>query len=87
MIIYILLLFLSLLMLVVATYIEPSDPFLVIELSKKKLCATNKVQYELEINKNQELHSEIEALLKEGNEILAIIVTSIKTSRNNQNSK
>ena len=26
-------------------------------------------------------------LLKEGNEILAIIVSSIKTARNNQNSK
>lgn len=41
----------------------------------------------LEINKNQELKTELESLLKEGNEILAIIVASIKTSRNNQNSK
>ena len=41
----------------------------------------------LEINKNQELKKEREILLKEGNEILAIIVTSIKTARNNQNSK
>ena len=41
----------------------------------------------LEINKNQELTTEIESLLKEGNEILAIIVASIKTTRNNQNSK
>jgi four helix bundle protein len=41
----------------------------------------------LEISKNQELKSEMESLLKEGNEILAIIVASIKTSRNNQNAK
>ncbi|MEQ3661928.1 MAG: four helix bundle protein [Flavobacterium sp.] len=41
----------------------------------------------LEINKNQELKKEIEILLKEGNEILAIIVASIKTARNNQNLK
>ncbi len=38
----------------------------------------------LEINKNHDLKTEIEKLLKEGNEILAIIVSSIKTTRNNQ---
>ena len=41
----------------------------------------------LEINKSQDLKIEIEKLLKEGNEILAIIVASIKTARNNQNNK
>jgi four helix bundle protein len=40
----------------------------------------------LEINNNQELKNEMEKLLKEGNEILAIIVSSIKTARNNLNS-
>jgi four helix bundle protein len=39
----------------------------------------------LEINKNKELKVELDKLLKEGNEILAIIVASIKTARNNQN--
>jgi four helix bundle protein len=38
----------------------------------------------LEINKNPELKIEMEKLLKEGNEILAIVVASIKTARNNQ---
>jgi hypothetical protein len=38
----------------------------------------------VEINKEQELKIEIEKLLKEGNEILAIVVASIKTARNNQ---
>ena len=41
----------------------------------------------LELNSEKELKQDIEILLKEGNEILAIIVASIKTSRNNQNSK
>ena len=41
----------------------------------------------LEINKNQEIKDEMNMLLKEGNEILAIVVASIKTARNNQNSK
>lgn len=40
-----------------------------------------------EINTHQELKAELEYLLKEGNEILAIIVASIKTSRYNQKSK
>jgi four helix bundle protein len=40
-----------------------------------------------EINKDNELKVEIEKLLKEGNEILAITVASIKTARNNQNKK
>ena len=40
-----------------------------------------------EINKNEEIKVEIEKLLKEGNEILAIIVASIKTARNNINKK
>lgn len=40
-----------------------------------------------EINTDKDLKIEIEYLLKEGNEILAIVVASIKTSRNNQNSK
>jgi four helix bundle protein len=40
-----------------------------------------------EINTDKDLKTEIEYLLKEGNEILAIVVASIKTSRNNQNSK
>lgn len=40
----------------------------------------------LEINKNQEIISEMNVILKEGNEILAIVVASIKTARNNQNS-
>lgn len=52
--IYIALLFLCLGMLVTATYIEPSDPFLIIELTKKNLCESNKLQYVLEINKNQD---------------------------------
>lgn len=39
----------------------------------------------LEINKNQELKLEMEKLLKETNEILAIVVASIKTARKNQN--
>ncbi|TFV97114.1 four helix bundle protein [Algoriphagus kandeliae] len=34
-----------------------------------------------EINKNQELSSEIKRLLKESNEIIAIVVSSIKTAR------
>ncbi|NJM80658.1 MAG: four helix bundle protein [Flavobacterium sp.] len=38
----------------------------------------------LELNKITELKEAIESLLKEGNEILAIIVASIKTARNNQ---
>jgi four helix bundle protein len=38
----------------------------------------------LEISKNQELKLEMSKLLKEGNEILAIVVASIKTARNNQ---
>lgn len=41
----------------------------------------------LEINNDKEIKTEIEILLKEGNEILAIIVASIKTARNNQISK
>lgn len=41
----------------------------------------------LEINKNEEIKKEINKLLKEGNEILAIVVASIKTTRNNQNPK
>ena len=41
----------------------------------------------LEINKNQDLKFEIEKLLKESNEILAIVVASIKTARNNLNNK
>ncbi len=40
-----------------------------------------------EINTDKDLKIEIEYLLKEGNEILAIVVASIKTSRNNQNSR
>lgn len=40
-----------------------------------------------EINTNNELKLELETLWKEANEILAIVVASIKTSRNNQNSK
>jgi hypothetical protein len=40
-----------------------------------------------EIKKDNELKVEIEKLLKEGNEILAITVASIKTARNNQNKK
>jgi four helix bundle protein len=39
----------------------------------------------LEINKNQEIKFELEKLLKEGNEILAIIVSSIKTAKKNLN--
>lgn len=39
----------------------------------------------LEINKSQDLKIEIEKLLKESNEILAIVVASIKTARNNLN--
>lgn len=39
----------------------------------------------LEINKNQVFKIEIEKLLKESNEILAIVVASIKTARNNLN--
>ena len=38
----------------------------------------------IELNKDKELKVEIEKLLKEGNEILAIVVASIKTARNNQ---
>lgn len=38
----------------------------------------------IEINKNSEIKNELQYLLKEGNEILAIIVASIKTARNNQ---
>lgn len=41
----------------------------------------------LEINKNNEIIREINTILKEGNEILAIVVASIKTARNNQNPK
>ncbi|MGL2963232.1 four helix bundle protein [Flavobacterium sp. RSB2_4_14] len=41
----------------------------------------------LEINENDELKTEMLRLLKEGNEILAIVVASIKTARNNQNKK
>lgn len=41
----------------------------------------------LEINKNTEITSGMNTLLKEGNEILAIVVASIKTARNNQNPK
>ena len=37
----------------------------------------------LEISQNQELKLEMGKLLKEGNEILAIVVASIKTARNN----
>lgn len=40
-----------------------------------------------EINRDNVLKVEIEKLLKEGNEILAITVASIKTARNNQNKK
>ena len=39
----------------------------------------------LEINRNLELKVEIEKMLKESNEILAIVVASIKTARNNLN--
>ena len=39
------------------------------------------------ITTNITLKEEMNTLLKEGNEILAIIVSSIKTTRNNQNSK
>ncbi|WP_396186879.1 four helix bundle protein [Flavobacterium sp.] len=41
----------------------------------------------LEINQSQDLKFEIEKLLKESNEILAIVVASIKTARNNLNKK
>ena len=41
----------------------------------------------LEINKNEDLKLEMNTLLKEGNEILSIVVASIKTARNNQNNK
>ena len=41
----------------------------------------------LEINKSQDLKFEIEKLLKESNEILAIVVASIKTAKNNLNKK
>lgn len=41
----------------------------------------------LEINKSQELKLEIEKLLKESNEIVAIVVASIKTAKNNLNKK
>ncbi len=41
----------------------------------------------LEISQNQELKLEMDILLKEGNEILAIVVASIKTARNNQSNK
>nr|WP_315148434.1 hypothetical protein [uncultured Flavobacterium sp.] len=41
----------------------------------------------LEINKNQDLKFEIKKLLKESNEILAIVVASIKTAKNNLNNK
>ncbi|MCL6460483.1 MAG: four helix bundle protein [Flavobacterium micromati] len=40
-----------------------------------------------ELNKNADLKLEINTLLKEGNEILAIIVASIKTARINQGNK
>jgi four helix bundle protein len=39
----------------------------------------------LEIIKSQDLKFEIEKLLKESNEILAIVVASIKTAKNNLN--
>ena len=38
----------------------------------------------LEINKKEDLKLEMNTFLKEGNEILAIVVESIKTARNNQ---
>lgn len=38
----------------IPTYIEPSDPFLILELAKKKLCEKQKISYTLEINKNQD---------------------------------
>ena len=38
-----------------------------------------------EINKEANIQQEIFILMKEGNEILSIIVASIKTARNNQN--
>ncbi len=41
----------------------------------------------LEINKNQDLKFEIEKLLKESNEILAIVEASLKTAKNNLNKK
>lgn len=41
----------------------------------------------LEINKSQDLKFEIEKLLKESSEILAIVVASIKTAKNNLNKK
>lgn len=37
-----------------------------------------------EINKEENLKNEILFLMKEGNEILSIIVASLKTARNNQ---
>jgi four helix bundle protein len=37
----------------------------------------------LSINSNQELNSEIERLIKESNELISIIVSSIKTVRSN----
>ena len=40
-----------------------------------------------EINKNEDFNAEINTLLKEGNEILAIVVASIKTARINQENK
>ena len=40
-----------------------------------------------EINKNEDFKAEINTLLKEGNEILAIFVASIKTARINQENK
>ena len=40
-----------------------------------------------EINKNEDFKAEINTLLKEGNEILAIVVASIKTARINQENK
>lgn len=40
-----------------------------------------------EINKDINIEEEISILLKESGEILAIIVASIKTSRENQNKK
>ena len=40
-----------------------------------------------EINKSQDLKFEIEKLLKESNEILGIVVASIKTAKNNLNKK
>ncbi|WP_220398945.1 four helix bundle protein [Flavobacterium cellulosilyticum] len=38
----------------------------------------------IEINKNSEIKNELQNLLKEGNEVLSIIVASIKKARNNQ---